>query len=99
MYKSTKGTGIGIGKEYQDRFGTNFYLRLSRHRSRRFFLLLLLNLLLTNEFKKATKAKVTIPKSARKCVLAMTKPLVRSDLVIWRPKQPQRFCLKISGCL
>ena len=58
--------------------------------------LLLLNLL-TNEFRKANRAKVSTRKGGRKGLLAMTKPLVRSDLAseaIWRQKQPRRICLK-----
>ena len=84
-----------------NRYCGTFYLRLSRRRSRNCRFFLLLNLL-TNEFRKANRPKVSTPKGIRKCVLTMTKTLVRSDLAseaIWRPKQPQRFCLKISGCL
>ena len=73
-----------------------FYLRLSRRRSRNCRLFLLLNLLLlTNEFRKANRAKVSTPKGGRQGLLAMTKPLSRSDLAseaIWR-----RICLKKSG--
>ena len=76
-----------------------FYLRLSRRRSRNCRFFLLLNLL-TNEFRNANRPKVSTPKGIRKCVLTMTKTLVRSDLAseaIWRPKLPQRICLKKSG--
>ena len=62
--------------------------------------LLNLHLLLTNEFRKANRAKVSTPKGARKGYLAMTKPLVRSDMAseaVRRPKQPRRICLKKSG--
>ena len=84
-----------------NRYCGNFYLRLSRRRSRNCRFFLLLNLL-TNEFRKANRPKVSTPKGIRKCVLTMTKTLVRSDLAseaIWRPEQPQRFCLKKSKCL
>ena len=52
---------------------------------------LLLNLLLTNEFRKANRAKLSTPKGGGKGLLTMTKPLVRSDLAseaILSPKQP-----------
>ena len=55
----------------------------------------LLNLLLTTEFRKANRAKVSTPKGGREGLLAMTNQLVRSDLAfeaIWRPKQPRRIC-------
>ena len=52
----------------------------------------LLNLLLlTNEFRKANRAKLSTPKGGRKGLLTMTRPLVRSDLAseaILSPKQP-----------
>ena len=43
------------------------------------------------EFRKTNRAKVSTPKGARKGYLAMTKPLVRSDIAseaVRRPKQP-----------
>ena len=97
IFSINANSGTKFGPRFRIFFAKNNRFFTCRSRNCRFFL----NLLLTNKFRKANRAKVSTPKGARKGYLAMTKPLVRSDMVaseaVRRPKQPRRICLKKSG--